>query len=301
MLWLFYITIFCVLYYFYDHIGLALWAKELKGKIVLITGGAHGIGKGTAKELAKLGAKVVLWDINKNNLDLTVEEIKSGGGEAWGFVCDVSKPENVYAVAKDVKSTVGTVDILMNNAGIVMGKELLDTSDEETMRVINVNTMAQFWTVKAFMPDMIARNSGHIVNIASVMGHFATYKLVDYSVSKFAVVGFSDGLRTELRKKGVSGVKITYINPNAINTGMFSGISFLKPLQSLMLLEEPWVVEQIVKAIKLQKARVFLPWLSQFAVGLRYFLPIQAFDFITQDVMAAASGMDTFTGHKKTN
>jgi NAD(P)-dependent dehydrogenase (short-subunit alcohol dehydrogenase family) len=58
---------------------------------------------------------------------MPVEEIKSGGGEAWGFVCDVSKPENVYAVAKDVKSTVGTVDILMNNAGIVMGKELLDT------------------------------------------------------------------------------------------------------------------------------------------------------------------------------
>jgi len=86
------------------------------------------------------------------------------------------------------------------------------------MRVINVNTMAQFWTVKAFMPDMIARNSGHIVNIASgmpmlqynqytmkltfsVMGHFTTYKLVDYSVSKYAVVGFSDGIRTELRKK----------------------------------------------------------------------------------------------------
>ncbi len=87
------------------------------------------------------------------------------------------------------------------------------------MRVINVNAVAQFWTVKAFLPDMIARNSGHIVNIASstyyelspphvynlitylVMGHFATYRLVDYSVSKFAVVGFSDGLRTELRHK----------------------------------------------------------------------------------------------------
>ena len=133
--------------------------------------------------------------------------------------------EAIYKAAKQTKSEVGVVSILVNNAGIVNGTALLDTSDERIIRTFDVNIMAHFWTIKAFLPDMISQKRGHLVNVASLAGHSGTNKLVDYCASKFAAVGLDESLRVELFVQGHGDtVRTTVICPYYINTGMFAGV-----------------------------------------------------------------------------
>ena len=105
------------------------------------------------------------------------------------------------------------------------GTALLDTSDERIIRTFDVNIMAHFWTIKAFLPDMISQKRGHLVNVASLAGHSGTNKLVDYCASKFAAVGLDESLRVELFVQGHGDtVRTTVICPYYINTGMFAGV-----------------------------------------------------------------------------
>src|SRR5262245_26279482 len=194
--------------------------SEIAGRHVLITGGASGIGRLMALEAARLRGRVSVWDINAENLDKVVAELNQRGHEpARGFICDVARRERVYAVGEETRAAGGPVDVLINNAGVVSGRSLLDIPDEKIEATFAVNTLSLFWVTKAVLPDMLHRGTGHVVTIASASGRIGVAKLSDYAASKWAAVGFDESLRVELRKSA-PGVRTTVVCPFYIDTGM---------------------------------------------------------------------------------
>merc|ERR1719183_1955060 len=138
-------------------------------------------------------------------------------------IVDISSRQKIYTAADRLLNEVGFVDIVINNAGILGGKPILDQDDNRIQMVFDVNTMALFWMTKKFLPSMIEKNDGHIVVVSSLAGIFASPMMVDYSASKFAAKGFTDALRLELSKLGKSGVKTLCVCPAAMKTELFKG------------------------------------------------------------------------------
>src|SRR3954469_10055925 len=173
----------------------------LPGRIVLVTGAAGGIGRRMALEAAEHGATVVAWDIDQTRLDMLVKEIEEiAPGRGRGYVCDVTDPEKVTAVAGQVPDQVGPVDVLILNAGIINGKVLGELSDADIRKTFDVNVLGLYWATRAFLPAMIERRSGHIVTIPSAAGMLGVVRQVDYSASKHAAIGFAESLRVELHR-----------------------------------------------------------------------------------------------------
>jgi len=271
--------------------------KNLNGKIVLITGGGSGLGKLMAIQFAKLGCKLVLLDINMQGLEDVVKEVQTHKGiKPYIATCDVSDKDAVKAMALKVKQEVGKVDILVNNAGIVAGGFACELRDDQVERVMKVNTLAVIWMIRAFLPDMIAENSGHLVTIASAAATGGVTKLADYSASKWATFGYHESIRLELRKLKKTGVKTTVVCPFYINTGMFDGVKSSFPL--LPILEPDYVVAKIMKAVKTNQEELMLPSLVLFAPLLRGLLPTSVRDALTE-VLGLNSGMDAFAGKRR--
>lgn len=267
--------------------------KDLAGKLVLITGGGSGIGRLMALNLARLGARLALWDINGQALEKVLGELKfATGREHVGQVVDVSDKENVYARAVELTGLAGPVDVLINNAGVVSGRNYLECTDAQIERTMGVNTMALFWTTRAFLPDMIRRNTGHVVTIASAAGTVGVARLADYCASKWAAVGFDESLRMEL-KKTAPGVRTTVVCPFFIDTGMFHGVKTRFSL-ILPILKEDRVAEAIVRAIRRNRARLMMPPIV-YTVPLLRVLPAPLFDWVATFLGINAS-MDHFTG-----
>jgi all-trans-retinol dehydrogenase (NAD+) len=268
--------------------------SRFEGSRTLITGGACGIGRLLALEAARRGAEVVLWDIAEDALQRTVAEITAlGQRPAHGYRCDVGDRAEVYAVAQKVTEEVGPVDILVNNAGVVSGKRFLETPDERIELTFRVNTLALFWTAKAFLPGMMRRNHGHVVTIASAAGWIGVKGLADYSASKFAAVGFDESLRQEL-KQSAPGVHTTVVCPYYIDTGMFEGVKTRFPA-ILPILRPEKVALKIADAIAQDRTRLMLPPIVYTVPVLRG-LPLRAFDRVS-DGLGINASMDEFKGH----
>ena len=266
----------------------------ISGKTIVITGGARGMGRLLALKMASRGGTVVLYDMDAEALDSTVEEVKATTGrDAYGFVCDVSNREDVYLTADKVHESVGKVDILINNAGIVSGRRLMEIPDEKIEAVFGVNTLALFWVTKSFLPDMLERDSGHIVTIASAAGLLGVNKQTDYSASKHAAIGFTESLRVELKKSGHSGVKTTIVAPFYVNTGMFEGVK-TRFRYLLPILEQEDVTDRIVKAIQKNQQEIRMPFVVNLVPVLRL-LPVNIFDRL-MDIFGVNSSMDEFIG-----
>lgn len=267
---------------------------DFTSKKVLITGGASGIGRLVALKIAKKGGQIIIWDIHDGNLEKVDNELKAAGYTVNTYHCDVSDRKNVYSVAEKVKKDVGKIDILINNAGVISGKPFLECTDEQLERSIKVNTLAHFWTVKAFLPDMVRTNSGHIVTISSAAGICASSRLADYSTSKFAAFGFDESLRMEFKKNKLN-IQTTVVCPYFINTGMFKGVktrfSFLLPI-----LEEDYAAARIVHSIEKNKRRLIMPWLVYTTWPLRL-LPVSLFDFVA-NILGINATMDEFVGRR---
>jgi len=266
--------------------------ESFSGKVALITGGASGVGRLIARKTATRGAHAVLWDINVEALAKAADEIRAAGGKVSTYHCNVADRETVYATAEKVRGEVGRVDVLVNNAGIVNGKPFLECTDEELRRTMEVNILSHFWTVKAFLPDMIKAKSGHIVTVASAGGIVGSARLVDYSASKFAAFGFDEALRAELKKQGLK-IRTTVACPFFINTGMFAGVKSRFPFL-LPILDEDEVAEQIVRAVARGKARVIMPPFVYTTWPLRL-VPVKLFDWVVT-LLGVNNAMDAFRG-----
>lgn len=252
------------------------------------------MGRLLALKMARLGGKVVVYDLNAGALDAVVEEIRAQTGrEAYGFVCDVSDREEVYLTADKVHESVGPVDILVNNTGIVSGRPLMDLPDEKIEAVIRVNTLALYWVTKSFLPDMLQRGSGHIVTVASAAGLLGVDKQTDYSASKHAAIGFTESLRVELKKSGYSEIRTTIIEPFYVDTGMFEGVKTRFP-RILPILEQDDVTDRIVKAVQKNRQELKMPFIVNLVPALRLF-PVNVFDRV-MDFLGVNASMDEFVG-----
>ncbi|NWH55901.1 RDHE2 dehydrogenase, partial [Geococcyx californianus] len=243
--------------------------KNVSGEIVLITGAGSGIGRLLSLKFARLGATVVLWDINEEGLKETRRLIaEDGAARVHGYICDCSKRQDVYRVADQVKKEVGDVTILINNAGIVIGKKFLDCPDSLLEKTMEVNIMAHFWTYKAFLPAMVASNHGHLVCMSSVAGLAGLGYLADYCASKFAAYGFAESMNLEMKDLGKSGVKTTIVCPSLINTGMFDGYDAKWPTLFPSMKPE-YVAEQIITAVRQDIEILILPRMVYFVYFLK--------------------------------
>jgi len=276
-------------------IPLAWQQKDVSGQVVLVTGGGSGIGRLMCLRFARLGATVVTWDINKVGNEETVAMIKKEGNKAFSYIVDMSSRDSIYDNAKKTESDVGHVTILVNNAGIVSGTALLDTPDTKIIRTFDVNILAHFWTLKAFLPQMIERKVGHIVNVASLAGHSGTNKLVDYCASKFAAVGLDESLRVELHVQGHSEyIKTTVVCPYYISTGMFAGVQS----KLIPILEPEFVADSVISAVLTEKQVLLLPWWSFCLIALKAVMTEQAFMTLS-NAFGFNCSMDQFKGRQK--
>jgi all-trans-retinol dehydrogenase (NAD+) len=251
----------------------------------VITGGASGMGRRVALECALRGADVVLWDIDAARLAAVAGEIEAAGGSARTDVCSVADREQVYRTARAVEQERGFVDVVVNSAGVVSGAPFLELTDAQIERTFDVNTLALYWTTKAFLPHMVERNRGHIVTIASASGYIGVSRLVDYAASKWAAIGFDE-----------SGVKTTVVCPYYVNTGMFTGVksrfSWLLPI-----LEEGEVSRRIAEAIEHERPRVTMPW-PIFLLPLMRVLPVPVMDALA-NFLGVNVSMDEFVGRRR--
>lgn len=279
----------------------ALWdrynRRSVKGDTVVITGGASGLGRLTALRLAKLGAKVILWDVQEDGLKRVAEEIKAAGGAVYTYPVDLRSRDDIYKTAEKTKADVGKVDILINNAGIVSGKCILDPNfdDEAAARVLKINTEAHFWTTRAFVPEMVSSNKGHVVTIASAAGISGVAGLSDYCASKFGAFGFDESLRLEFKKKKLSGCHTTCVCPFYIDTGMFDGAKskwFFLPI-----LKQDYVADEIVRGILERRNYVILPKLVYLTFIARILFPTWFTDKLGE-FLGLSNSMDDFVGRK---
>lgn len=263
------------------------------GKNVLITGCASGIGRLMAQKIAARGGHVVMWDINLPGLESVKEQLERWGYRSSVYKTDISDRASIQTTAKRVLDEHGDIDVLINNAGVVSGKPILELTDEMIQQTFDVNTLSLFWTTRAFLPGMIAKNSGHIVTIASAGGIIGVPRLSDYSASKFAAMGFDDSLRVELKRLGHNHIHTTVVCPFYINTGMFDGVKTRFPWL-LPILEAEDATNQIINAIEKNKHRLIMPPFAYVTYPGRI-LPTPVFDWLAEFV-GINNSMDDFKG-----
>ncbi|QED36661.1 SDR family oxidoreductase [Antarcticibacterium arcticum] len=266
--------------------------KELKDKTVLITGGGSGIGKLMGELILRKGGQLIIWDINEVNIEQSLAEL-SILGEASAYKVDVSNPAEVKEKASLVLQEHGVIDVLINNAGIIVGKYFHEHNTSDIQRTMNINTAAPMYVTAEFLPGMMAQNSGHICNIASSAGLVSNPKMSVYAASKWAMIGWSDSLRLEMEQLD-KNIGITTVNPFYIDTGMFAGVRSKVPI-----LKPEKVARKIIKAIEQDRIFLTMPWsmhLVRLGQGL---FPIRFFDWFVGKVLGMYSTMDHFKGRKE--
>ena len=261
----------------------------------MITGAAQGIGKEIAIKFANEGSNLILCDINEKLLEQTAAEIQQKYTKIniLTSFCDVGDKNSVTAFYQKTKPV--KIDIVINNAGVVSGQPFLQLTEEQITRTMKVNLLSFFWINQLILPQMLERNQGHLVSIASTCGFLSASRLSDYCASKHALISAHNSLRLEvlrMRKK----VDFTLICPNTTNTGMFKGVK--QKLRALIpILTPEQVASAVLDSVKHKKALVILP--KRLTLGAKLMkselLPQFVEDFILS-ISGATSGMDTFVG-----
>lgn len=265
---------------------------KLKNKNVLITGGASGIGKIMARKcLEKEVKNVIIWDLNEVGLNDFKTEYSEFSDKIHLYKVNISSLSEIKDAAEKVRSDVGKIDLVINNAGIVVGKYFHEHSHEDISNTLTINSAAAMHVSLEFLSEMIKENSGAICNIASSAGLIANPKMSVYAASKWAVNGWSESLRLEMKQLNYN-ISITTIMPFFINTGMFDGVKS----KLLPILEPEKTSERIIRAIENETKILAMPlpyWFIRFSQGI---LPLSAFDWVMQNVFGIYDTMKNFRG-----
>jgi short-subunit dehydrogenase len=193
-----------------------LFEYDLKNKTVLIAGGSRGLGLVMAREFAREGSRLVLCARDEQELQEAQADVEEFGVEVMTVPCDITDQQAVNEMIAAVNNRFGSVDVLVNNAGIIQVGPLEVMTREDFERAMQSHFWGPLNTIMAVLPSMRQKKSGRIVNISSVGGKVSVPHLVPYSASKFALVGLSKGLRAELMKDGIS---VTTVCPGLMRTG----------------------------------------------------------------------------------
>jgi NAD(P)-dependent dehydrogenase (short-subunit alcohol dehydrogenase family) len=190
--------------------------KPLAGGTAVVTGASRGIGRAIALRFAEAGAEVALWARDAKALQEVADEVAALGGRALPTVCDVTDPAAVDSAASHARRMLAPVTVVVNNAGAVLRKPALATSDAEWRHIMAVNLDGTFYVTRAFLPDL-TRASGRVINISSIAGREGTAYLAAYCAAKHGVIGLTRALAEELRAAKVS---VNAICPGSVDTLM---------------------------------------------------------------------------------
>jgi NADP-dependent 3-hydroxy acid dehydrogenase YdfG len=193
-------------------------ADGIEGKVVLIMGGAGGIGSETAKALTAAGAQVAVADIDREKLDTVTQALSETNGNAKGYQVDVTDKEQVKSVVRQTVSDFGTLDVLINSAGVMLIRPMAEVNVVEWEMTIDLNIKGTLWGIAAVLPIFLRQRRGHIINLGSVHGLkvFSPGGAI-HSGSKFAIRAISEGLRAEMAGHPI---RVTTVTPGAVNSGI---------------------------------------------------------------------------------
>ena len=253
---------------------------RFKDNNVVVTGASKGIGRETARLFAKEGANVALVARSIDKLEQLKQELKQiySNQRFLAIRCDVADKEQVLRMSKQILDEFKYVDILVNNAGFAIFDDVINTSIEDIEYQINTNFLGAVYCIKAFLPSMIARNKGHIVNVASLAASIAIPNLAAYCASKFALLGFSQALKHELHGTNIG---ITVVSPITVRTEFFSNDSFKDAKINLKIaLDAKTVAKVILKAARSSRVEITVPEYARLAVWFT-----QTFPYITNPII----------------
>jgi all-trans-retinol dehydrogenase (NAD+) len=272
--------------------------RSVNGRRVLVTGAAKGMGRlFTERAISEGASAVVLWDADEAALNETLDDLSDRSVDISGYVIDVSDAGTVAETAAEILDDLGRIDVVVNNAGIVRGNQYFWETDldHDATATIEVNTLAPMYVAHAFLPAMIeAPGECRLVNLASAAGFTANPRMAAYAASKWAVIGWSDSVRLELKQAGHDHVKVTTVCPYYTRTGMFEGA---KSAPLLPILDPAEVVDEAWKAMLAGRPFVVLPRTVQLSEILKGVLPTDVRDFLADRVFGIYHTMDDFTGH----
>ncbi len=254
---------------------------SFKDKIVVITGASSGIGKAAAIEFANKGAKLALVSRRKEKLEELQQFLSKFNTEVLVYPCDVSDKTQVKKMSDQVIEKFGRMDVLVNNAGFAIYGTVSSLSIEEIESQMQTNYLGMIYCIKNFLPVLQKQNSGHIVNVASVAASFGLPGIASYCASKSAMLGFSEGLKHELRGTKIG---ITVVSPIMVRTNFFDHKSFAKmPKYSPTSLDPKTVAKAILAASESSRLEIIVPGIIRVGVWLKHTIP-----FVINPIMGAA-------------
>ena len=195
---------------------------ELKGQVAIVTGAGRGIGRATALELAKLGADIVIAELDQNGADTTAKLVKDLGRRAAVIPTDVTRRADLAQMAERTKSQFGRIDILVNNAGIYRAAATMDVTEEHWDAVMSINARAVFFASQAVLPTMVAQKRGSIVSLASMAGKIGSKTNLPYNASKAAVISITKSLALA---HAADGVRVNRVCPGFVETDMWAMVA----------------------------------------------------------------------------
>ncbi|OXA59264.1 17-beta-hydroxysteroid dehydrogenase 13 [Folsomia candida] len=288
-------VIFLITYTVYTYIHLVYrWIrprrlKSLDGEVFLITGSASGIGREVVYNLATNHPRtiLVLWDSNESANQHIVDAVKLLGVEVFSYTVDVTNREEVEECARRVFDEVGFVSRLFNNAGVVGLGDLLSQTPEKIEKTMDVNVLSHFWILRSFLPQMIENLDGHIITTCSLAGHIGLPYDVPYAASKFAVRGYIESVKAEMRLHPLKPkIRFTTIYPSFVNTPLISRVVYKFKMQFLFNPLEPrYVAEKIVEGVRRNEEEVFVPRIGEFLVFLKGIMPKRAFQKLSDSMI----------------
>ena len=210
---------------------------RLKDKVCVVTGAAQGIGLATARKFAREGAVVVCCDRRQQGVDAAVSACRAEGATAAGFIVDVTRREQVDAMAQGARARFGRIDVLVNNAGITQDARLQKMTLAQFDAVIDVNLRGVFHCAQAVVDTMVEQGAGVILNASSVVGIYGNYGQTNYAASKFGVIGFT---KTWSRELGPKGVRVNAVAPGFVETPILATVP-------------PKVLEQMRQSVPLRR------------------------------------------------
>ncbi|WP_028535577.1 3-oxoacyl-ACP reductase FabG [Paludibacterium yongneupense] len=224
---------------------------RLKGKVSIITGAASGIGKATAEKFAQEGAVVIVCDLNIDVVNEVVATLAAQGATAAGYRVNVTDRAEIAAMVADVKERFGRIDVLVNNAGIVLDAQLAKMTDEQFDKVIDINLKGVYNCARAVIDTMIAQGAGVILNASSVVGIYGNFGQTNYAATKFGVIGF---VKTWAKELGKKGIRANAVCPGFVATPILKAM----PEKVIQAMEERVPMKRMARPEEIANVYAFL-------------------------------------------